>query len=221
MTPRTVVGCHDRAMDGGDEQRPNLHVVQPNEPNAQEPNANIARAPRHNVLRDRGAYERMVERRQAAISRMMAAGLTITEMHGGLRSLNPPIPASRSTIHRDIGIIRERWRQSSVDDYQRHVAEATGKLDELERAIGPAALRGDVKAVAEYRALERQRARLLGTNKLERARAELDERKQMFDEQMAALIVAMLEGLVRALGHNPDDPEVGAIVSAHLEAIDV
>lgn len=93
--------------------------------------------------------------------------------HVSVREMARLTGASKSTIDRDVQVIRRWWRQQAAQSYSLRVAEELGKLDELEKAVMPKARAGDVKAIEQAIRLMERRARVLGIDAPVRSRVEV------------------------------------------------
>ena len=92
----------------------------------------------------------------------------------------------------------------------------TERLDRLQLALWPKAMRGDVAAVKAILRLMERRARLLGLDHSDG----LAERAQRLDELRAALVVQAVTGILADLQLSPEQQAlVATVVPARLRAI--
>lgn len=68
-------------------------------------------------------------------------------------------------------------------------------------------------------ALYNESARELERLCVEAIRAGIEERRVRVDERMADMWVRVIDGILVALGHNPNDPATAEIVARHLELV--
>lgn len=85
-------------------------------------------------------YDRHLEIRREAISRLAAMGLSVREIADRLPSLEPPIvhpdtgqPYSHVTVHNDLTELREEWRQRTRANIAEHQAKQLATLELIQK----------------------------------------------------------------------------------------
>jgi Trp operon repressor len=89
-------------------------------------------------------------------------------MHYTQREIAAQLDVSVATVNRDLAVVRAEWAERRSQSYESWVGEELAKIDLLERAILPAAIRGDDKAQARLVQFMDRRARMMGLDKPER-----------------------------------------------------
>lgn len=75
---------------------------------------------------------------------------------------------SIGTVNNDLQAIRAEWSERRTQGYDSWVSEEVAKLDSIEQAWLPKALKGDDKAVSRVLAIMDRRSKLLGLDQPER-----------------------------------------------------
>jgi hypothetical protein len=138
---------------------------------------------------------------------LMTAQFTYREMAERLR-------VAPSTISEDVKVIRERWRERAVEDYESYLAEELAKLDLLERELLPMALSGGRSGGVKLRAVDRvlaivdRRIRMLGLGRGSKAEGAFKVER----------IVRALEDTLAELGI--DDRQVRPVLGRRLRELD-
>lgn len=95
--------------------------------------------------------------RRLKVAELVMAGAT------GAAIVNA-LGVSKATVSRDIAAVREMWKTEYVEAYNGLVDREYARLERLLRAIWPAAIGGNVKAVEACIKISESKRRLLGTD---------------------------------------------------------
>ena len=120
---------------------------------------------------------------------------------------------NRGTAHRLVQSALKRTLAEPAADVRTLEAD---RLDRLQAAVWPAALRGDVKAIDRVLRISDQRCRLLGLNAPIKT-----ELTVALDEGQARLMLGFIQNVLTDLNLTPEQQTVsGEIVSRRLRAIE-
>lgn len=75
------------------------------------------------------------------------------------------VGVSVGTVNADLKAIREEWADRAATAFEDWVSEELAKLDRLERALLPQALKGQGRAAEKVLSIMDRRAKMLGLNK--------------------------------------------------------
>lgn len=92
--------------------------------------------------------------------RAQIAGLLL--LHKSGRQIAHELGVGVATVLRDIKAIRAEWKAQRLRDYDEHVAEDLARLAEVEAAVLPQAIEGNLDAVDRELDIMKRRADLLG-----------------------------------------------------------
>ena len=108
---------------------------------------------------------------------------------------------SAGVICRDFKLLDEEWLAQAEIDTDKHITRALKELDELQGAVWPAAIQGNVKAVQTALKILESRRRLLGLDAPEKREIsgpdgepiEIDERITLTQQERDSRIIAIIE----------------------------
>lgn len=132
--------------------------------------------------------ETEAERLRVDIALLHAAGKSVREIADDLTSHHGR-SISKSAVQRHIDAIRDEYKREYAATYEQHCANALRRLRALEKAIMPAALKGDARSVMAALGVHDREAALLGLNKpLKLQVASSIEFRGALDEEVAGLV---------------------------------
>lgn len=137
------------------------------------------------------ARDDAAEQRRTQVGQLIKAGLSQREM---ARALN----VGATTIHKDLTILRRRWREEYLESIDEHLVVDLARLDDIIKALTNSVRQGELPAIDRYLKVLERRARILGYDAPTQIQGELTGKGGKPIE--ASLTLQNVESMINDLG---------------------
>lgn len=124
--------------------------------------------------------------------------------------------ANKGGAYKAVKRALQRTLQEPADELR---ALEVDRLDRLQAAIWPKAMRGDTAAVDRVLRIAERRARLLGLDITDVVMRDIAEQRLQIEQQQGAVFAQLIAATLAEVGVDPNDPKVLQVVSTRLRAL--